>query len=542
MKAPLSRTLYDLLYEQVGRGPEREAIVLGEQRVSYGAWLDASRRVAARLRDLGVRRGQRVGLLANNRVEWLEICFGAAALGAPLAAFNTWAKTWDLEYLLAHSRCEVLFTLDRLGNQDFLAYLRELIPELWDGPHGAWRSARFPHLREVIVIGDEAPPGAHRYDEWQRIDASALPDLAPGECASPPDVAYILYTSGSTARPKAVPLLHYAAIENGFNIGERQGLGPDDRVWVSVPLFWSLGSANALMAILTHRATLVLQSQFEPRAALALIEAERCTSVYTLPNITHALIEHPEFRPERTRSLRTGMTIGLPEDVRLAAEVLGAREVCNIYGSTETYGNCCVTPHDLPLETRLTSQGPPLPGVTMRIVDRQSNAPLPSGEVGAVEVKGYITPGYLEAPEENVASFTDDGFFRMGDMGWLDEHGCFHFFAREKEMIKTGGINVSPLEVEEFLVTHPAVQEVAVTGAPDPTRGEVVVAFARLRPGAMATPDELRQYCRDHIASYKAPALVVVSETFPKTDTGKLARRELKQWAQDAIKQLETRR
>jgi fatty-acyl-CoA synthase len=542
MKAPLSRTLYDLLYEQANRDPEHEAIVYGEQRVTYAAWLEASRQVAARLRDLRVHRGQVVGLLANNRVEWLQICFGAAALGAPLAAFNTWAKAWDLDYLLGHSRCEVLFTLDRLGNQNFLAYLQEIIPEMWNGPPGSWHSIRFPNLREVIVIGNKVPPGARAYNEWLKATASVLPDLPPGEGVSASDVAHILYTSGSTARPKAVPLLHYASIENGFNIGERQDLRPDDRVWVSVPLFWSLGSSNALMAILTHGATLVLQAQFEPGEALELIEAERCTSIYTLPNITRALIEHPEFHPGRTRSLRTGLTIGLPEDVRLAAEVLGAREICNIYGSTETYGNCCVTPHDLPLETRMTCQGPPLPGVELRIVDLKSRALLPPGEIGDVEVKGYITPGYLEAPEENAASFTDDGFFRTGDMGLLDDQGYFHFFTREKEMIKTGGINVSPLEVEEFLSSHPAVQEVAVTGAPDPTRGEIVVAFVRLRPGATATPDQLRQYCRDHIASFKTPGLVVLSDTFPKTSTGKLARRELKQWAQDALQKLETRR
>ena len=205
------------------------------------------------------------------------------------------------------------------------------------------------------------------------------------------------------------------------------------------------------------------------------------------------------------------------------------------YGLTETYGNCCVTPSTLPLEERLICQGPPLPGVTLRIVDAEGDAELPSGETGEVQVRGYITPGYAGQPEENAAAFTNHGFLRTGDMGWLDEKGRFHFSTRSKEMIRTGGINVSPLEVEEFLATHPGVAQTAVTGAPDLVRGEVVVAFVIPKPGTAATTDELRQYCRERMASYKAPALVVLCESLPKTDTGKLARRELREWASKAI-------
>ncbi len=533
MRAPHSRTLYELIVEQAARDPRREALVVAGDRLTYGDLAAGAGRVARALQMLGVRRGDRVGLLANNRREWLDVCLGAAALGAPLVAFNTWAKEHDLEFLLAHSRVEVLITLDRLGTQDFLASLRALLPELWSAEPGAWRSVRFPHLREVVVLGGLHPPGARPFAAW-RAAAGPLEPLAPGDGASAGDVALVVYTSGSTARPKAVPLLHHATIENGFNIGERQGLRPDDRVLVASPLFWSFGSANAAMATFSHGATLVLQEQFEPARALELIEGERCTAIYTLPVMTHALVEQPTFDPRRTRTLRTGVTIGSPEDVRLAAEVLGAAGICNVYGLTETYGNCCVTAATLPLETRLTCQGAPLPGMTLRIVDPDTRAVLPPGSVGEVEVGGFVTRAYLDAPEENAASFCADGFFRTGDMGSLGEDGLFRFFARAKEMIKTSGINVSPLEVEEFLATHPAVAQAAVVGAPDPVRGEVVVAFVILRDGASATADELREYCRSRIAGYKAPARVVVCASFPQTTTGKLARKTLKEWAVEA--------
>ena len=179
--------------------------------------------------------------------------------------------------------------------------------------------------------------------------------------AEPTDTLVILYTSGSSNRPKAVPLAHGAAIENAFDIGARQGLGPEDRVLVSIPLFWSYGAVNALPAILSHGATMVLQDHFEPGGALDLIERWQCTALYTLPAMTNALVGHPEFDRARTRTLRTGVTIGAPQDIIKAAEELGAGEICNIYGATENYGNCCVTPYYWPLERRASCQGPPLP-------------------------------------------------------------------------------------------------------------------------------------------------------------------------------------
>ena len=235
--------------------------------------------------------------------------------------------------------------------------------------------------------------------------ARALPSLPPGEGASAADPLVILYTSGSSNRPKAVPLDHFGIIENGFNIGERQGLVPGDRVLVSIPLFWSYGAVNALPAAITHGATLVMQGHFEAGGALDLIEREKCTAIYTLPAMTNALVAHPAFDRGRTASLRAGVTIGAPQDVIKAAEQLGAAEICNIYGGTENYGNCCVTPHDWPLEKRATCQGMPLPGVQLRIRDPETGREAQPGEIGEIEVKGYLTRGYLG----DSAQFNADG-------------------------------------------------------------------------------------------------------------------------------------
>ncbi len=537
MRAPYSRTLPDLLFEQAERYPEAVAVIADAEAVGYRQLRDAAMRVASALQAAGIRKSDRVGMLINNRVEWIAICIGAAAIGATPVPFSTWSKRRELEYLLGDSRIRALFALDRYGEQDYAADIAALVPEAAARPPGAWRSARYPALESIVLLGEARLAGATEYADFIAPHAplDALP--APGCGAQPRDVAFILYTSGSSANPKAVPLCHGATIENGFNIGERQGLRPGDGVFLTSPLFWSFGSANAMCATFTHGAHLVLQARFDPAEALDLIERHRCRSIYTLPGITSALVLAPSFRPERTASLRTGVTIGSPKDVADAAQRLGARGICNIYGQTETYGNCCVTWHDWPLERRKLVQGPPLPGVTIRIVDPETGQPLPAGDVGQIEVKGNLTPGYDGASAEyNAGAFTTDGYFRTGDLGLLTPEGDLQFAARDNEMIKKGGINIAPADIEEMLMQHPAVARAGVAGAPHPEKGEIVVAFVVAKPGVAVTAEALRQHCRALAASYKAPDRIELCDDLPATPTGKLMRRELKEWAANATR------
>lgn len=510
------------------------AVVAGSARATFGELDEQVRRCAAGLRALGVRPGTPVGLLCTNRVEWVVAALATITLGARVAAINTWSRRWDLDRLLRSSGCEVLVALggaasSRRSPVDPAAVLAELVPEAWAATAPGWASAAYPALRELVLVGDgPVPAGARPFAELLVADPDPHP--AAGDRDS---VALVMYTSGSTAEPKAVALHQGPALEHGFDVGLRMGVLPTDRVWVPVPLFWSYGGANAMMVALVHGACLVLQEVFDAGAALELIATEACTVAYTLPNITAALLDHPAFAPERVASLSRGMTIGPPRDVLAALDDLGVTGICNAYGSTEAYGGATVTPHDWPADRKATGQGPALPRNTVTVCGPDGEPVV--GELGEITVAGQVSTGYVGRPAESAAAFDATGF-RTGDLGILDPDGTLHFVARATEMIKSGGINIAPAEVEEFLRTHPDVVEAAVVGAPDERLGQVAVGFVTVRAGAEIDGPALRAYLRDNLASFKVPAVIAVDTApLPTTDTGKLARGALRDRAAKAL-------
>ncbi|GAY11500.1 class I adenylate-forming enzyme family protein [Pseudonocardia sp. N23] len=537
---PASATLPALVADLAAATPDAPAVVAGGPGAAtawtYAELDDAARRAAAALAGLGAGPGEPVALLAGNSAEWLAATLGAMRTGARVDAVNTWVKAWDLRHLLATCDAPVLVMDAAVRSSDLLGALRELLPQLWDTDPGDWTSVEFPALREVVVLdrdpGTDVPRGARRW--------SGLTDVAPADvCAAQPgDTAFVLYTSGSTRHPKAVPLRQRDTVVNGFHIGERMGLTADDRVWLGSPLFWSFGAANALPATFSHGACLVVQDQFEPAATAAMLAEHRCTAAYLLPTLADALAGVAE-QVRAVTTLRTGLSIGRPDELRRIVDDLDIPGICNIYGSTETYGNCCVTPHDAPLEMRLTAQGPALPGNELRVVD-DAGTVLGVGEFGELQVHGRVMRGYLgddaETADNNAKALTADGWYRTGDRLRIRDDGWVEFGARLTDMIKTNGINVAPAEVEGFLSGHPAVAEVAVVGAPHPGRGEVVVAFATLVPGSHTTGQELREHCRASIAGYKVPWEVVVVDALPRTGTGKLTRLTLAEDAAERVR------
>ena len=520
MDKPLARTVPDLLTELADRQPDHDAVVGAEQRLTYRAFQDQVRAFAKGLHRLGVGPGDRVAILMGNRPEWLIADFAAMCLGAVAVGLNTWSSSLELAYQLGHARVAVLVASRAWRERDFA--------DLIAGIEAA--GERPESLRHIIAV-DAASPADWLPFASVMAAGAAVPDTEIERMASavrPSDVACLLYTSGSTGLPKGVQLCHGGLIENGFDIGARQRLGPDDRLWLAVSLFWSLASVNAVFALMTHGGAMVLQHDFEAGEALGLIESERCTVIYAMPAMTLALAEHPDRPMRNLTSLRTGVTIGTPEQIRRLVD-LGAREVCNVYGLTEAYGNSTVCDARDPLDVRLATCGRPLDGVTLKIVDPETGRRVAPGGIGQIALKGHPMPGYLDDPVRTAEAFDGEGFLLTGDLGLVDGHGRLIFRGRLKELVKTGGINVAPAEVEQVLAQHPAVESAFVTGVPDAKLDEAVAAAIVLKPGMSARPEDLTALCRAALAAYKRPRhyRFISASDLPLTTTGKLQRSRL---------------
>jgi fatty-acyl-CoA synthase len=525
---PQSRTIPALLREQARVYGHREALVAGDCRLTYAQLREQVLLTARALSALGVRRGDPVAILMGNRAEWVLSFLAVQQLGAVSVGLNTWATARELEFALAHAEISCLIAVDGFRRSDYRGLLADMSP----------RESRLPNLRRIVWLAADPAHnleldtacGEIGWDDFMaggQTVAQAVVEAA-AEQSQPDDVGMLLYTSGSTATPKGILLQHGHWITNSFHIGERQHVTCQDRLWLAVSLFWSFGCVNALPNILTHGACVVLQEHFDPGQALMLMEQERCSIIYATPNMVQAMLEHPQRLQRDLSTLRSGATIGTPEQIAQVLE-LGVSQICNIYGLSETYGNCAVTDAAEPVDVRLQSVGQPLPGVSARICDMETGQLLPTGQVGEIRIKGPLFLSYFKEPEKTRQSYDAEGYFCTGDLGLLDEQGRLYDRGRLKEMVKSGGINIAPAEVEEVLMRHPAVQSAYVIGVPHPTLDEALVAVVIARAGAQAQADELKTYCQRELAAYKVPSRFhfTTVDRLPLTTTGKLQKMKL---------------
>jgi fatty-acyl-CoA synthase len=530
---PDARTIGGVFEHWARVQPGHPAILFEGRSISYQVLNEQAAAVSRSLLALGIRRGDRVGALLSNQPEWVMMALGAAAIGAILVPFNTWYKRTELVWTARHCGVSTMVCMDRFLKQDFAGMLLEALPELARCSPGALHLAELPALRSITVIG-QSVPGAYSWDRFlalgEGVSGQALAEAR--ALVSPDDLAFILYTSGSTSEPKGVMLSHGGLTGNGWDIGERRRIGPDDRVWVGTPLFYALGSANAWPATFMHGATLVIQGAFEPGLTIDVVERTDATVYYGTGNMTMAIIGHPDYRQARIGSLKKGNAGMTPEYKRLTLVDMQMSEACGAYGLTETYGHATVHATDDPLEVKLHTHGRALPGMELRIVDPVTGEPLATGETGLVLVRGYTTPGYYLNPSENAKALRADGFFDTGDLASIDADGQFHFHSRIKEIIKTGGINVSPIEVEQLLTEHPLILDAHVVPLPDARRGQVIVAFVVSEDAVSVV--EIQSFMRERAASFKVPHHVLfrTADQLPRLASGKVAKARLIEQAQ----------
>jgi fatty-acyl-CoA synthase len=502
-------TLPRFLDDVCARHGARVALRFEGRSTGYETLGAESLRLARGLAAAGVVKGARVALLLANRPEWVAAAFAAARLGAVVVPVSTFAPPEERDWILRHADAAWLLMQPGLGGTDWLDETLERHPALAAGRPGAARCPALPQLRGVFCLGLEEPRGA--IEPWRTLAdrAAEVPEAlvsALSDEVHPGDDGLVIYTSGTTARPKGVVHTQRAPVIQAFRFAELMGLGCDDRVWTAQPFFWTAGIAMSLGASLAAGATLILQERFAPAAALDAIESERATTLFAWPHQEKALAEHPSAAERDWSSVRRiefssplAPLAGLEED---AWGTYGA------YGLSETFTLASALPADAPASLRRETSGRPLPGTELRIVDPETGAARPTGEPGEIAVRGLtLMRGYAKVPREAV--FDADGFFHTGDGGFLDAEGLLHWTGRLSNLVKTGGANVSPLEVEEALVRYPGLHTAHAVGVPHPTLGEALVLCAVPVEGASVDPEALRAFLRERLAAYKVPRHVL---------------------------------
>jgi fatty-acyl-CoA synthase len=525
----IEETIPAVLARTVARFGGREAAVFPEHGIrwtwdAFAAEVDA---LAGGLMELGLGQGDRLGVWAPNRPEWLLAQFATARIGVILVNINPAYRVHELEYALKLTGCAALLLAERFRGSDYLAMLTEVAPEIARCAPGALRAARLPDLRSVILMADRAAPGTFAFPDvaglgWgmprARLDAATA-------ALDRHDAVNIQFTSGTTGLPKGATLTHRNIVNNAAFVTAQMALTEDDRLCIPVPFYHCFGMVMGTLGCVTKGAAMIVPAEgFEPAATLRAVSQERATALYGVPTMFVAMLEHPDFDAWDLSSLRTGIMAGAPCPIEVMKRVqsrMNMREVTIAYGMTETSPVSFQSSTDTPLDKRVGSVGRVHPHVEVRIVD-EAGATVPVGEQGELLTRGYsVMQGYWEDPGQTAGAIDAEGWMHTGDLARIDAEGYCNITGRVKDMICRGGENVYPREVEEFLYTHPDVSQVQVFGVPDARLGEIVAAWVVPKPGTSPTEEGVRDFCRGQIAHFKIPALVRFRDSLPMTVTGK---------------------
>ncbi|MBP2629217.1 MAG: CaiC [Firmicutes bacterium] len=531
-------TLGGLLDCTAANFPNKKALIYPDRelRFSYKTLREACDSFAKGLLGLGVERGENIAILATNVPEWVITQYGSSKIGAVLVTVNTHFKMYELENQLRQSDATTLIMVEGIKNDEYIRMLYDLCPELNNCNPGELTAAALPCLKNVIVIGNKKHSGMYTWDDIINIGkASSEEELATRMAElDPNDVIHMIYTSGSTGVPKGVMLTHHNLITNAIRTSECMKLSSADRLCIPVPFFHCFGCVAGTMCCVATGATMVIPSKiFNPEQTLQVIEQERCTALHGTPTMFIMELDLLRKRHFDTSSLRTGLVAGAscsPEVMEKIVEVMKVDEILVAYGQTEASPGITTTRTNDPLEMRIFTAGRALPGVEVKIFDPDTDQEVPPGVQGEIRARGFnIMRGYYKMPEETAVAIDEDGWLYTGDLGALDENGYLKINCRIKDMIIRGGENVYPKEVENFLVTHPAIKDAQVIGVPSARYGEEVMAFLQLKEGRMLTPKEVQQFCKGQIASCKIPEYVTFVDSFPLSGSGKILKYKLQE-------------
>jgi len=535
-------TIGQVLAATIARRGDADCLVFPQRnfRLSYRQFAAEVGHAAAGLLALGIEPGQHVAIWAINVPEWVVLQFAAARIGVVLVTINPAYRPFELKYVLKQCDAVALLLVRRFKSSDYFQMLDEVCPQLRRSRPGHLAAPDFPRLKHVIAIDDVAPPGAITWQEMfalgrQQHDSARIEALA--AACRPDDKINIQYTSGTTGFPKAATLSHRNLLLNAYYIGACQGMTAEDRICIPVPFYHCFGCVLGTLCAAVYGAAMIVPAEsFRPDATLAAIEQERATALYGVPTMFIAQLEDPSLRSRDVSSLRTGIMAGSPCPIEIMRQVidrLGARELTIAYGQTEASPVITQTRTDDPLELRVETVGRPLPGVEVKLVDPASGEELGDNQQGELCARGHVVMlGYYGDPEATAKAIDPEGWLHTGDLALRLPNGYYKITGRIKDMVIRGGENIYPREIEEFLFTHPAVEQSAVVGIPDKKYGEELCAWIRLKQGQAggdALAEELRAHCRANLAHYKVPRYIRFVESFPQTVTGKIQKFKIRE-------------
>ncbi len=519
----LGETIGENLRRTVARAGDSEALIARHQhyRATYREFWEQTGLAARGLMARGIQPGDRVGIWAPNRFEWVIIQYATARMGAILVNINPAYKSTELEYALKQSGVSLLMLARRYRTTNYVAMVEEVRGQL-------------PDLAQTLVLDDE-------WDALLEAGKHVSPDaLAEHEAQLQfDDPINIQYTSGTTGFPKGATLSHHNILNNGFFIGELLGYSERDRVCIPVPFYHCFGMVLGNLACTTHGSCMVIPDEgYDPVTVLETVQAERCTALYGVPTMFIGELDHPRFNEFDLATLRTGIMAGSPCPIEVMKKVqstMHMTEVAICYGMTETSPVSTQSAVDDPLDKRVETVGRVHPHLEVKIIDAEGRI-VPRGTPGELCTRGYsVMLGYWNNPAATSEAIDAARWMHTGDLATMDDGGYVNIVGRIKDMIIRGGENVYPREIEEFLYRHPDISDVQVIGVPSERYGEEVMAWVRLREGATTSDADLTEYCRSRIATFKIPRYWKFVDAFPMTVTGKIQKFKMRA---DAIEEL----